>query len=277
MKRKLAEMYYCSDCDFATKFHSYLIRHMHRHSEARAYSCSNCDSKFKTHSAYLLHMREKHGQARYTCLICAAEFGLQRTLDRHMLCHEDLKPFACSECGYTCRRKQDLVDHVAAMHDPNKKGRKRHEELVAQLFYSLRVTFTREFTIRVCTFGSRKSARIDFQISMSWGWLLFEVDEMAHSKYSISDECKRMAAIATYVRQKGLSVHIVRYNSHAFRQDGVVRKPTQEERLASIKESLAYVPETDFVITYLYYRLSDGRPTITLDPEYTLQPYVRTA
>ena len=144
------------------------------------------------------------------------------------------------------------------------------------------MTFTREFTIRVCTFGARKSARIDFHISFPWGWLLFEVDEMAHSRhsrYSVSDECLRMAAIATYLRQTapGLKLHIVRYNSHAYRQDGVVCKPTQEERVASIKESLAYVPETDFAITHLYYRSSGGRPAITLDPHYTLQQYVRTA
>ena len=87
----------------------------------------------------------------------------------------------------------------------------------------------------------------------------------------------RMAAIANHLKQNspGMRLHIIRYNSHAFKQDGVVRKPTQEERVASIKESLAYVPETDFVIAYLYYRGSGGRPAITLDPQYTLQKYVR--
>lgn len=273
-------MFCCYLCGYAAKFQSYLSRHMHVHSDARAYTCNNCGSKFKTQSAHLLHMRERHGgQGQYTCQICAAEFAQQRTLDRHMLCHGQEKPFACSQCGYTCRRKQDLVCHVAAMHDSSKARRKRHEELVAQLFCSLRVTFTREFTVRVCTFGSRKSARIDFQISFPWGWLLFEVDEYAHTRYSIQDECMRMAAIATYLRQSapGLRLHIVRYNSHAFKKDGgVIVKPTQEERVASIKECLAYVPETDFVITYLYYRSNDGRPAITSDPEYTLQEYVRT-
>ena len=272
-------MYYCSLCEYATKFQSYLSRHMHVHSDTRAYTCNSCGSSFKTHSAYLLHMRERHGgQDRYTCQICAAEFAQQRTLDRHMLCHKDEKAFACSLCGYTCKRRQDLVCHVAAMHDPAKIGRKRHEELVARLFCSLRVSFTREFTIRVRTFGSRTSARIDFHINMPWGWLLFEVDEMAHNKYSISEECMRMAAIANHLKQNspGMKLHIVRYNSHAFKQDGVVCKPSQEERVESIKANLAYVPDSDFVITYLFYRSANGRPAVTLDAEYTLQHYVRT-
>ena len=73
-----------------------------------------------------------------------------------------------------------------------------------------------------------------------------------------------------------MKLHVVRYNSHALKHDGVVSKPSQEERVESIKASLAYVPESDFVITYLYYRSSEGRPAITFDPEYTLQHYVRT-
>ena len=99
MKRKHDKMYYCSLCEYATKFQSYLSRHMHVHSNTRAYTCSSCGSAFKTHSAYLLHMRERHGGCRYTCQICAAEFAQQRTLDRHMLCHKDEKQFACNECG----------------------------------------------------------------------------------------------------------------------------------------------------------------------------------
>ena len=196
-----------------------------------------------------------------------------------MLCHLDEKTIACGQCGYTCRRKQDLVRHVRAMHDSNHKaGRKRHDKFVASIFCTLQVTFTREFTVQVQTFAGRKSARIDFQISMPWGWLLFEVDEMAHCTYSITNECRRMAAVWNYLRQRSprLRLHIVRYNSHAYRQDGVTVKPIQEERVESIKESLAYVPESDFVITYLYYRSAGDRPAITLDPEYTLQEHVRT-
>ena len=164
---------YCSSlCGYPLEFKSNLPRRMHVHRDVRPYSCSSCGPKSKAHSAYLLHMRERHGgQARYTCQICAAEFAQKRTLDRHMLCHKDEKPFACSHCGYTCRRKHDLVCHVAAMHGSSKPRRKRHEELVAQLFCSLRVRFTREFTVRVCTFGSRKSARIDFHISFQDNYL----------------------------------------------------------------------------------------------------------
>ena len=88
--------------------------------------------------------------------------------------------------------------------------------------------------------------------------------------YFISDECQRMAAIWEFFRRNcpDLNLHIVRYNSHAFKQDRTMIKPTQEEREMSIKER--------FVITYLFYRAQDGFPVVTRDPEYTLRQYVRT-
>ena len=73
-----------------------------------------------------------------------------------------------------------------------------------------------------------------------------------------------------------MRLHIMRYNLRAYREDGTVVKPSPEQRIASITENLSYVPETDFVITYLFYRRVGGRAAITLTPEYTLASYVRT-
>ena len=170
------------------------------------------------------------------------------------------------------------LEETYGRHAFRKDSQESHEEVVERIFYDLRITFTREFTVNVRTFASRKFARIDFHIIRPWGWLLFEVDEMAHCTYNVSDECIRMHAIWQYLkaRHPGMRLHIIRYNSHSYKEDGTVIKPSPEQRIASITESLSYVPETDFVITYLYYRRAGGRPAITLDPEYTLQDYVRT-
>ena len=87
-----------------------------------------------------------------------------------------------------------------------------------------------------------------------------------------------MEALWNYYRQRypDACLHIVRYNSHAYKQDGVVKKPTEQERTSSIQACLEYVPESSFVITYVYYRTTGDCPAIALHPEYTLQKYVRT-
>ena len=277
MKKK-SQMICCQLCGYSTKFQSWFKRHLLTHDDVRTIICNECGSQFKTTSAYNLHVREKHGTNNTNvCQTCGLAFTQRRALERHLLCHSDDKPIACTHCGYRCKRKQDLDRHLRTMHSAGKARRKRHEEFLAGFFRTLQITFTREFTVKVDTFGGRRSARIDFFIPMSFGWLLFECDELQHSSYTVAHECQRMQAIWEHHRQRypDERLHIVRYNSHAYKQDGTIVKPTQEERVASIKESLAYIPETKFVITYLYYRTTAGFPAVTLDPEYTLKEYVR--
>ena len=277
-KRKAEPMLCCLQCSYRTRFPSYLKRHLLTHEETRRMVCIECGSLFKSTSALNLHVREKHDSSAHVCQTCGLEFTHRRALDRHMLCHSDEMQFGCALCGYRCRRKQDLDRHMRTMHS-GKRRRKQHEEFLATLFSTLQITFTREFTVKASTFGGRKSARIDFFMQMPWGWLLIECDEMQHCTYNISEECLRMTAIWEYHRQRFPSdrLHILRYNSNNYKEDGVVKKPSEQERLTRIQACLEYVPESDFVITYLFYRLAEGVPAVTLDPEYSLREYVRTA
>ena len=143
-------------------------------------------------------MKEKHGSCSHVCNICGLCFTYRRVLERHLLCHEDYKPISCSVCGYKCKRKQDLIRHTRAMHSAQRPWRKIHEDTIASIFKSMHIAFTREFVIKANTFAGRKSARIDFDIQMRWGFLLFEVDEMQHSSYRVSHEVQRMEALRDF-------------------------------------------------------------------------------
>ena len=204
-------------------------------------------------------------------------FTYRRVLERHLLCHEESKPISCSVCGYKCKRKQDLVRHTRAMHSADGPRRKTHEESIASIFISMHIAFTREFVIKASTFAGRKSARIDFYIQMRWGFLLFEVDEMQHSGYRVLHEVQRMEALRDYHFKHfpGMCVHIVRYNTHAWKQYGEIKKPTLAERLAKIQECLSYVPEERFVISYIFYRTHGGRLAISDHPDFLLRESIR--
>ena len=80
-----------------------------------------------------------------------------------------------------------------------------------------------------------------------------------------------------FQRYPHLRVHIVRYNTHAWKQDGEVMKPTHEERAAKIQECLEYVPELQFEISYVFYRTKCGALAISEHPEFILQQYARVA
>ena len=124
---------------------------------------------------------------------------------------------------------------------------------------SMHIAFTREFVIKANTFEGRKSARIDFYIQTHWGFVLFEVDEMQHSSYRVLHEMQRMVALRDFhfERYPHLRVHIVRYNTHLWKQDGEIKKPTPAERLAKIQECLSFVPEARTDISYVFYRTTE--------------------
>ena len=163
------------------------------------------------------------------------------------------------------------------MHSAERPRRKIHEENIASIFMSMHIAFTREFVIKANTFAGRKSARIDFYIQMRWGFLLFEVDEMQHSSYRVLHEMQRMVALRDFhfERYPHLRVHIVRYNSHPWKQNGEVKKPTEEERASQIRACLEYVPEEPFEISYVFYRTKCERLAISDHPEFTLQQFTR--
>ena len=270
-------MYSCSLCSYTTRFPSYLKRHSYVHIPEKPITCNLCCSKFKEECAYRLHMKDKHGPRDHVCHVCGMGFKYKRVFERHLLCHEESKPISCSVCGYKCKRKQDLIRHTRAMHSAERPRRKIHEENIASIFMSMHIAFTREFVIKANTFEGRKSARIDFYIQTHWGFVLFEVDEMQHSSRRVLHEMQRMEALRDYHLQRypHLRVHIVRYNSHPWKQNGEVKKPTNEEREAKIQECLEYVPEEPFEISYVFYRTHCGRLAISDHPEFTLEQFTR--
>ncbi len=266
----------CPLCSYSTRFPSWLSRHLLRHQDAKPYACK-CGIRFKTVSALNLHNKEIHSDTLYTCEICGFTCKQKRILDRHLLVHYEEKPIACDKCEYTCRRKQDLQIHMKCMH-AGKPRRKRYEESIALFLGDLHLKYCREFVVKFQNVdANKKSARIDFCLPMSYGLCLLEVDELQHSNRGVDDECVRMARIwSEFARRNIGRIHVIRYNPNAWKQNGYVIKPTAEERHDRLKESLLFEPKSDFVITYLFYRLADDVPAITLSPDYTLREHVRS-
>ena len=267
-------MFACPLCPYRTPYKAWLTKHAVVHETERPFACDVCSATFKTMSALNLH-RVTHTEPTFHCGVCSFVCKHKRTLDRHLVIHADERPHECPYCCFKGRRKQDVRVHMRCMHS-GKPRRKRKEEDVAQLFDSLAFPFYREFTVRILA-GPRKRARLDFKLDMPWGWLVFEVDEMQHSQYPVGYECFRMTAIySEFSRQmQGRHcLHIVRYNPDPWRQgDGIIR-PSCDERKKMICAALAFVPDTRFAITYLFYRGQGEFPDIIEHPEFSLKQHV---
>ena len=114
----------------------------------------------------------------------------------------------------------------------------------------------------------KKFVRVDFLLPKRWGWLVLEVDERQHrskSQYDIEWECTRMSLIFKYfiAKQPNSRLHIVRYNAHPYLQDGIIVKPSVEDRNRSLSLTLDHVPQAMLSITYRFYKLApSGLPEL---------------
>ena len=86
-----------------------------------------------------------------------------------------------------------------------------------------------------------------------------------------------MAAIYSEFHRKheGAALHIVRYNPDPWRQGSAIVKPSSEERADMLRAALEFVPETNFAITFLYYRGGgDSLPDIVDHADFALKEHV---
>ncbi len=196
-------------------------------------------------------------------------------MDRHALIHSDEKRYKCESCAYSCRRRQDLPKHRAAMHS-GKPYAKVREQRVEDYFRSISVAFRREFVINLREGRPRKFVRLDFLIPAHFGWICFEVDERQHRDRDIGYECSRMLAIRDQLvrRHPHARVSFVRYNPDPYKQGDQIVRPSGDEREAQIRDALAYSPAGSMTVTYLFYAMCNGWPAIAQSADYSLKEYV---
>lgn len=113
--------YTCRYCNKSFKRRTVLVKHKRIHTNPRQCVCETCGKRFndngtlKTHRL-LLHIKDR----KYKCDICSQSFALKPTLDKHIKRHSkrenDIKDFACDECGMKYRDKSSLNRHVLSKH-----------------------------------------------------------------------------------------------------------------------------------------------------------------
>uniref|UniRef100_A0A1Q3F647 C2H2-type domain-containing protein n=1 Tax=Culex tarsalis TaxID=7177 RepID=A0A1Q3F647_CULTA len=111
-------------CTNSKKVHEQREHGMHPDFEAPAkvfnpVVCEHCGRVFENKTCLASHTRAKHTKMESvpTCNICGKTFTARSSLERHMLLHNNEKPFACSQCDRTYRRNLDLKHHIELVHE----------------------------------------------------------------------------------------------------------------------------------------------------------------
>nr|CAI5827787.1 unnamed protein product [Callosobruchus analis] len=109
-KEEGAVMYKCSSCKFQTKYTealsrhkrliiSYLKKHLVQHkdpSELKLYHCNYCSYASKVKSQRNMHMKVAHNPPKFQCAICGYKCRLKNNLKNHIMRHHPRKQWSKS-------------------------------------------------------------------------------------------------------------------------------------------------------------------------------------
>ena len=169
------------------------------HECLKPHKCDVCQACFAKKRTLVDHKRCVHEGARlYACDLCDAMFGLKHILDDHKRCvHEGLRPFECDVCQVSFGLKSTLGRHKRFVHSTKAQQRiKKREEQTHNALSDNGFTYERELQIKFNSRAARPfSARVDFAILRSWGYVYLEVDELQHKPYPEGHDTERMQLI----------------------------------------------------------------------------------
>jgi hypothetical protein len=266
---------------FAQKGH--LKRHKDSsHNGVLRFACTyeGCDVRCSTQQNLDRHVATHTGERPYACTRCDERF----TQDVHRKSHEAavhdrLRPFVCTHeaCEASYERRERLVQHMLNMHTREGWQRqKKTENAMAMFFCANNVLYKREQKVdfKCVEVQDDKWARIDFTLDVVKGVLvLVENDEHAHSYIDTSCDVKRIAEIIESWALDGFTLPVVfiRFNPHAYRVNGALRKRALVERhetLLSILEDHdhpIYDASAPLKILHMYYDTRNGVPVVASD------------
>ncbi|XP_035527640.1 zinc finger protein 1035 [Morone saxatilis] len=135
----------CTHCTQRFRYKSLLLRHLVSHTGVQPYACVHCGHRYRTQTMCLQHevfcdgdykegqaklksgaakklsnipaLREAgqkpqaEGEAEYKCKFCTKTFMKSRNLRRHILTHNEVKPYRCKACDSCFSRYDHLKVH----------------------------------------------------------------------------------------------------------------------------------------------------------------------
>lgn len=115
----------CEYCEYTCKLKKMLKSHMRTHQPEKKILCKYCDFLCHQNSDLVTHTFYKHREYctanTFKCEECGKEFIKQRELRIHYATHTKQYFNHCSECSYSCSRKDILELHIKKYHTKQEK------------------------------------------------------------------------------------------------------------------------------------------------------------
>ncbi|KAL7023481.1 hypothetical protein ACKWTF_012629 [Chironomus riparius] len=115
--KKIEKLYECKECEKTFTSADYLRKHQITHKDEYPYPCTVCNQKFKWLTSLQAHnMIHTQNKTMVQCKECFKRFFNQRTLERHMNIHKNIK-YNCKICNsVVSTRKDNIMRHIRHLH-----------------------------------------------------------------------------------------------------------------------------------------------------------------
>lgn len=166
------------------------------------------------------------------------------------------KVHLCVDCNLM---KTEVKNGTCEYCTPGSKPRKVEEEKVANALKLSEVIFQREqyITYKCMNDIDKKNANLDFVIELKLYRVILEVDEHQHKHYQPSCELSRMMFILEATQENKRPLLFIRYNPHAFKQNGVTKRVPTKKRFEVLLNIIRESTFDTFALVYLFYDCDD--------------------
>lgn len=130
----------CGICEKAFTTSTRLKEHSLAHTGEKPFPCPVCDRRFRRKDNLEQHIICKHTSVAksdklnlkfeiYKCNICEKEVAHVSNFKKHLLVHTGGRPFSCTACDKTFKRKIHMEEHILSAHESGAKTTELNEKL----------------------------------------------------------------------------------------------------------------------------------------------------
>ncbi|KAK3802593.1 hypothetical protein RRG08_027220 [Elysia crispata] len=134
-------------------------------------------------------IKDENGKKQLQCTRCLQIFNDMRSLKRHVMVHDDIRPYSCNKCGQSFRRKEHLKKHMVT-HSEDRPFKCSQCSYTAKTEQRLKIhtlshVQSKSYACTVCSYTSRTQYELNHHMKRHQTRKCTQCDYVCHSRVEL--------------------------------------------------------------------------------------------